>query len=342
MATTQDASIGSKIEATFGSAVAVDRFYEFTDEGFEFEPDRQVGAGLRVGGRVARAGRRVEVKRAGTGSLELEMTTKGLGTLLQAAMGSGASALVSGSTYQQTFTLGASNANLPSMTFQKGVPDASGTVQAFTFAGCTCSEFEISLDNAGMAMLSTSWLSRSLTVNGAGANSYQTPSYVSSPNLYHFGQAAMTLGGTVTMPTSTTLASGGTAVSNVRSFSLSVDNAITDDRYAIGGAGLMSQPTVGLREVTGQMTVEFTDTTITAAYLADTEMALTLTLTSSEALSTGNATLQIVIPAVRLNGAVPTVGDTDLVTYDVEFSVLDNLTAAQPLWVILRTADTAL
>lgn len=342
MATTQDASVGLKKESTFGTAIAVDRHYEFTSESFDFEKTVVQGSGLRVGGRVARSGRRVVAKQMGKGDLEVEWTTKGLGTLFEQALGTGASALVSGSTYQQLFTLGATNANLPSCTIQKGVPNAAGTVDAYTFAGATCNQIEITADNGSIVKIKTSWLSKSVTQGGTGANAYQTPSYVSSPSLYHFAQGAVTLGGTVTAPTSTALASGGTAVANVRSFSLTIDNKIAEDRFTFGNSGAMSQPTVGLREVKGKMTVEYTDTTIPAAHLADTELAATLTFTSTESLSSGTATAQIVLPAIRLEGAVPTVNDPNLVVYDVDFTVLDNLTATQPLWIVMRTSDTAL
>ena len=42
------------------------------------------------------------------------------------------------------------------------------------------------------------------------------------------------------------------------------------------------------------MTIEYTDRTLVDAYIADTPLALSLTFTSSETLSTGTAQLQIV------------------------------------------------
>lgn len=104
----------------------------------------------------------------------------------------------------------------------------------------------------------------------------------------------------------------------------------------------MAHPTYGLREVTGSMTIEYDSQTIGDAYLADTELAATLTFTSGEALSTGFAQFQIVTPAFKLDGELPKTNGTELVTQQVDFTVLDNLTAAQPLWLVLRTADSAL
>ena len=49
------------------------------------------------------------------------------------------------------------------------------------------------------------------------------------------------------------------------------------------------------------------------------------------------------IPALYVDkGAIPAPGDGTTIVTDVEFAVLDNLVAAQPLYLALRTADTAL
>ena len=53
MATPQDCSIGVIADSTYGTFQAPTRFYEFTDEGFDWKPNRVQGAGLRVAGRVA-------------------------------------------------------------------------------------------------------------------------------------------------------------------------------------------------------------------------------------------------------------------------------------------------
>lgn len=337
MAGTQDSSVGLKVESTFGTPVTVDRWVEFTDESFAYEKVTKQGAGIRVGSRVARSGRRVVTQTSGSGDLSVELCSKGLGTLLTACMGTGSSALVSGSTYQQLFTLSTAVAP-PSYTVQKGVISSDGTVNPHTFNGGVVESFEISAGNGEIATLKSSWVFRDMLT----ATAYATPSYASSPSLFHFAQGAVTLGGTVTAPTSTALASGGTSVATVRDFSLSVDNKLTTDRYNYGGSGKMATPTYGLREVTGKMTLEYDANTIRDAYIADTALAATMTFTSSESLSSGSATFQIVLPEIKLNGEVPKANGTDLVTVDVEFDVLDNLTASQPLWLVVRTADTAL
>jgi hypothetical protein len=334
MAALQDASVGTAVESTYGTPVTVTRWYEFTDESFDYEKTVKQGAGIRVGSKVARSGRRVVTETQAKGDLTVELGSKGLGTLLQTCFGTGVSTLVSGTTYQQNFTLGSTP---PSMTVQKGLVRADGTVDPYTYNGGVVDSFEIDCPQGDIAKLKASFVFRDMLT----ATAYAAPSYV-SPSLFHFAQGAITIDGTVTAPTTTALASGGTAVANVRDFSVKVDNKLTADRFNYGGAGKMAAPTLGLRGITGKMTIEYTDRTLVDAYIADTPLALSLTFTSSETLSTGTAQLQIVLPEIKLNGEVPKANGTDLITLSVDFDALDNLTAAQPIWLSLRTADTTL
>ncbi len=337
MAALQDASVGTAVESTYGTPVTVTRWYEFVDESFDYEKTVKQGQGIRVASKVGRSGRRVVTETQAKGDLTVEMTSKGLGTLLQTCFGAGTSTLVSGTTYQQAFTLGAGPA-APSMTVQKGLVQAGGTVDPYTYNGGCVDSFEIDCPQGDIAKLKASFVFRDVLT----ATAYAAPSYVATPSLFHFAQGAITVGGTVTAPTSTALATGGTAVANVRDFNVKVDNKLTAERFNYGGAGKRAQPTFGLRGITGKMTVEYTDQTLVNAYMADTPLALTLTFTSSETLSTGTAQLQIVLPEIKLNGELPKANGTDLITLGVDFDVLDNLTAAQPIWVLLRTADTTL
>jgi hypothetical protein len=337
MAALQDASVGTIPEVAYGTALTPTRFYEFVDESFDYSKTVKQGAGIRVGSKVARSARRVVTETQAKGDLTVELTSKGLGTLLQACFGAGASTLVSGTTYQQNFTLG-TGATPPSMTVQKGLVRADGTVDPYTYNGGVVDSFEIDCPQGDIAKVKSSWIFRDVVTS----TTYATPSYVTTPNLFHFAQGSITIGGTVTAPTTTALASGGTSVANVRDFSVKVDNKLTADRFNYSGAGKMLSPTYGLRDISGKLTAEYTDQALLNAYMADSPLALSLTFVSSEALSSGTATLQIILPEIKLNGELPQANGTELITQSVDFDVLDNLTATQPVWVVLRTADTAL
>jgi hypothetical protein len=332
--TFQDCSIGLLNESTYKTFVAPTRFLEFTDENLGWDKNVKQGAGLRVGGRVARSARRVVPTAAGKGDFTVEVPTKGMGLLWQAALGTGVSTLVSGSTYQQNFTLG----DTPnSLTIQKGIPQVGGTVDAYSFLGSMISGFELDCPNGDI-------VTAKFTVDAGDlstAQAYATPSYAASFGLFHFAQGVLNVNGTLTAPTTTTLGSVASPIAaSIRAFNVKVDHNLAVDRYNYGGAGRKSKPSVGLRDITGRITIEYDQTTLRDAFLNDTDVQLVLTFTGA-ALSTGNETLQIILPCVRLEGDLPQ-ASPDLITVDCDFRVLDNLTAAQPIWIIHRTADTAL
>lgn len=333
MTTFQDCSVGVAKESTYGTAVTVARFVEFTEETFDYSKNVVQGEGLRVGSRVARSGRRVVTTSEAGGDLTFECLSKGQGLLWEAMMGSGASALVSGATYQQVFTL---SDTPPSLTLQKGLPRVDGTVDAYTFTGVQCDSFEVSFGNGEIATVTSTWNARDVTT----ATAYAAPSYASSANLFHFANGAIT-SGTFTAPTTTVAASSVTALANVRSGTIQVNHNPANDRYNFGASGKKAKPTVGLREITGTLEVEYDSTTFRDAVLNETPMSLVVTFTAG-ALSAGLETLQIAVPELKLDGKLPTSNNGQLITVGLEFTVLDNLTAAQPLWIVARTADSAL
>lgn len=333
MTTFQDCSVGVAKESTYGTAVTVARFVEFTEETFDYSKNVVQGAGLRVGSRVARSGRRVVTTSEAGGDLTFECLSKGQGLLWEAMMGAGTSTLVSGATYQQVFTL----ADVPpSLTIQKGIPRVDGTVDPYTFTGSQCDSFEFSFGNAEIATVTSTWNCKDVTT----ATAYAAPSYASSANLYHFANGSITTG-TVTAPTATALASSVTSVANVRSGTISVNHNPANDRYNFGASGKKAKPTVGLREITGTLEVEYDSATFRDAVLNETPMSLVVTFTAGS-LGVGLETLQIAVPELKLDGKLPTSNGGELITVGLEFTVLDNLTAAQPLWIVTRTADTAL
>lgn len=338
MAAISDSSWGFANEnVSWGTSATPTRWYEFIDHSFDIEKNVVQGAGLRVGSRVARSGRRVVTTAQAGGDMTTEVTTKGFGLLFESCLGVSASTLVSGTTYQQNFTL-ATGTTLPSRTVQTGVVQADGTVLPVTYLGCSVNTWELDLNNAGIVTLKTNWDGKDWTT----ATAYTAPSYTASPNLYHFAQASATIGGTVTAPTTTALASGGTAAVNVRSFKLMGDNGLQDGRFNLGGAGRKVRQIPGIVKLTGEIEVEVTDAVVRDAYLNDTATPITITLTTTETLSTGFAQLQVTLPEVKFNGEMPKPNADNLITLKASFDVLDNLTATQPIWISLRTADSAI
>lgn len=327
MTTPQDCSVGLGVESVYGTAVARTRWFEFLDESFNFVKNVKQGVGLRVGSRVARSGRRVVASAEGSGDLTIEAVTKGLGLLWQLGLGSGTSTLVSAGLYQQVFTLGDV---MPSATIQKGIPRADGTVDAYTFTGCMVESLTIDCPNADNVKVKTSWNAKDMTT----ATAYTAPSYATGPSVFTFAHGAV-YSGALTAPTATALASATTPVASIRSGSITIKHNLKTDRYNCGGGGRKEKPFVGIREISGSLVAEYADTAFRDAIVNDTSMTLVKTFTS------GTDVLQIVIPDVRFDGDTVK-ASTDLAMQDIKWTGLDGLTAAQPIWIVCRTADTAL
>lgn len=335
MASMQDCSVGFGVESTYKTGVTPTRWLEFVDENFDWNKNVKQGQGLRVGTRVARSGRRVVPSADGGGDVTVEAFSKSLGLLYQACMGNVTSTLVAGTTYQQVFTLGDT---LPSWTIQKGIVEAGGTVDPITFPGCMVESFEINFTNQDICTIKAAFDIGDVTT----ATAYAAPSFVAanSGNLFHFANASLSLGGTLTPPTATALGSvASAAVANVRGGSLSVNNNLRDDRFNMAGTGRKSAPLVGLREITGKLDIEYTNTTFRDALLNETPLDLLLTYTGG-ALSTGVETLQIIVPEIKFDSpGLPTANGPDLITTSMSFTGLDNLVSTAPLWIVARTSD---
>lgn len=340
MTTQQDASIGFKKESTFNTLVTVDSFVEFTAEDLDWMPTfSDPVASHRVGRRVAASDRKVLVKQEVGGSFTTELYAKGNGKLFEAALGTATSTQASGAAYQQLFTPIADD-YLPSYTIQKGVSPLAATTEEQTFGGMVCSGFDLSAPNGGTPTIKWNWVGKSLSLGEA----YATSSYIASNSTLTFVNGSVTIGGTVTVPTTTALSSGGTATANVRSVDLTYDNGLDSEGFNFGASGLRSRkPALGLRKITGTATIEYTDNTIRDAYYAQTELALTLKFALTTAITGAYyPTIEIVCPVVRFDGEMPKASNGEPVTLTVPFEVLDGRSAAHPFYVAIVTAETAI
>jgi hypothetical protein len=230
---------------------------------------------------------------------------------------------------------------MPSYTLQKGIPIlGGGGPSAHTFSGAVCGSGEITSANGEPVTLRTSWNSKNVDT----ATAYATPSYVvTGQELFTFWQGALTVGGVVTPPTATALASGGTAVANVLDFSLSIDNKIDASGFTYGSGGKQGRrPALGYTEITGKFTAEFDSVTFRDAYMNNTALALTLTFTTGTLLqATVFNTFQIVLPNIKLDGDIPTAVTESPVKLDVGFTVTDGGAAGvAPVYLVLRNTDT--
>lgn len=316
MAIPQEVSIGVVAEVTYKTGVVVTTFYEPTDENLDFSLNTVQGAGLRVGKIGDFSDRRVVTTKQGSGDFTIECLSKSMGKLLQAALGTGVGTVIIAPAYMQNFTPGNSAASL---TVQKATIEAGGTVDPVTFLGCMVSDWELAIPNAGLSTFKTS-----LDIGDiATATAYAAPSYPATASLFHWANATFSTG-TYTAGTATTLATCATPMTNVRSLNVTGKNNLTNDRFNGGGA-TKSKPIVGKREYGGTIVLEYDSTTFRDAYLAQTQTSLIGKITGA-AVGASVETLQVNLPAVKLDKGIAQANGDGLVTVSHDFTVLDDRT----------------
>lgn len=342
MTTQLDCSIGIKEESVYGTPVTVDQFLEFTDESLDSTNEYLQGEGMRVGSRLARSDRRSLGKVSAGGSITVEAPTKGLGILLEAALGSVTNTETADTgVYQQVHTPATTDL-LNSYTIQKGIPPiGGGATHPITFPGSMCDKLEIDCPNSGIVKVTADFLSREALTT----ESYASPSYPADLGLFTFVQGAIYLGNVVTKPTTTAPASPtGDPVATVRSAKVNWENGLDTEGFNMGGAGKRSRKHVtGKSALSGTLDAEYSDTVLRDAYLNQTELTFLLTLTHTATIgATSHPILQVYIPAIKLEGELPKAANGSPINQSVNFTGLDGLVSATSvLYVVYVTTDTA-
>ena len=334
MTTQQDCSLGFGKESVYGTGVTPARFLEYTgDPKFAFAPTRVQGGATRAGSRVDRSTRRATTAVEASGSFECEILSKGLGLLWEAILGGATSTLVSGSTYQQVFTLADT---INTYTYQQGIVRDATTMAADTYRGCAVDKATFTFEQAAIPRLAVELDAREVDTSVA----YTAPSYAAGASFLTWKDAAITTGA-VTAPTTTALGSAPTALTAVRGGSIEIARNLKKS-LPIGTGGRKRKVYAGKPTITGKIDVEYTDAFYRDAFNNDTDLSLVLTFTNAVALSTGFETLQIIVPNLRFEGEWPAPNGDEIPVIPMTFTGLDAGVAAQPIWVVARTSDTAL
>lgn len=338
MPTQLDVSLGLKKETVFGTAVTVDHHMEINSESLKFEPEYKTSQGLRVGSIGDRSARRALVGGQSSGDFEVDALSSGMGRLFDAAVGPGVSTVVAGSVYQQLFTPDPDD--FPTTyTLQKALPWLGGARQSQTYRGMMCTGFELTAKAGDLLKLKTSWVGKDMIRDVAVA----APSYPTAAEVLSFAGASVKLGGTVTPPTTTALATGGTALANIRDFSVKLENNLDGNGKNMGGGGLLTRPkALGRRVLSGKFTAEYDSDDLLDAYLDNEPLALVLNFAGAAEIAAGVVpVLQITVPDIRLDGEVPAANGGDVITQSIDFSGYDP-DSAQMIYVALVTLDTAI
>lgn len=314
-----DAQLGFKAETVWGTAVTVDKFVEFNSESLTNEPTFLEPTGLRPGVKHKRASRVRISRRTITGDVQLEVATRGMGTLWKHALASGAGStpvqIASTTAYKQIHTPGGFVGF--GLTMQVGRPQPDGVVKPFTYAGCKVSSWEFSLTDSEVPTLT-------LNVDGrseATATALATASYSSTATVFDFSQATLTLGGTAATASGLTEVTSGVNVTTiVTEFNCSGETPMANERFGLGNAGLKAEQLENdTPTITGTLTAEFNKAEFYDVFTANTTLPLVLTLAGDDAGGGNLDTLQFLFPAVKIKAAAPTVEGPDVVAMNIDF-----------------------
>ncbi len=233
-----ETQLGVKAESTWGTAVVVDRFYEFNSETITLETGRVESNALRASQRVQRNDRFTPYILGAAGSIELDVLSKGFGFWLEQCLGTIATGSLTDSTYTHTGTVGTLLAQ--GFTLQVNRPfHPAGTNQAFTYEGGKVAKWSFKSDVEGNLVFSADLVFET----GITATALATASYPT-------GMENLTwAGGAVTI--------AATAVP-VTSFSVEVDNGLDTGRHKIRSNTLRQEPVEAKnREITFSLTADF-------------------------------------------------------------------------------------
>ncbi len=306
------AQFGFKAETTYGTAVVVDRFQPFMDESVETTIEFLENAGIIAGAHVLRSTQWTQGVQRHAGDVGLELTTRNCGVLLQHMLGTLTTTSLAGTS---THTVIPGDLTGKGLTIQIGRTSNLGVVQPFTYAGTKVASWEIALAANENATLGLSLVAQTQTT----VTSLVTASYTSESNPFSF------VGGSFALAGSTLC---------IRSATVAGDNKLDADRVCVSHNYIEEPIQSDLRDLTGEMELEFPDLVHYNRFIAGTEGYMSL------ALANGTKSLTLA-GNVRTDKAAPQVSGRGIIMQNFSFKcVATNTSDGSALTATYVTADT--
>ncbi|MER7967672.1 phage tail tube protein [Streptomyces sp. NPDC096080] len=287
------AQLGLAPESAYGTFVAPTKFVEFTKESLALKKTTAQSAGIAAGRLLALSSRRVLTRREAQGSIELEVTNKGMGLLLQCLMGTSVTPVqqATSTAYLQTHTLATVAGK--TLTIQKGVPLTTGVVTKKNFLGCKVTSGEFSCEVGGM-------LTGSFEIDGRDVEETSALATASYPAMspFHFMQMAVKTG---TFGTET-------ALDGIRKMSCKIERPQDAERFYAGQAGLKKEPIENDQvKISGTIETDYVATTLDDLHTTDGATSLVWEFVGPNIASTYFETFRVTLPAIRLDEGPPVV-----------------------------------
>jgi hypothetical protein len=316
---------GAKKETVYGTAVTVDRFFEFSSEKIKLETGRAVSEGLRSGQRVERTDRFVPFVLGAAGPWSHEPASKGFGFWLEHMLGSVATTGPTDSAYTHTGTIG--DLWGKSFTAQGNRPlgPAGTTDQAFTWSGGKVVSWTLSCEKERLLTFEADFI----FADQSTATALASASYPASTEVMSWARADCTI--------------AGTAVP-VTKWSVKVDNHLKTDRHFLQGSTRRAQSAEeAMREITVECEADWDSLTQYNRFKAETAAGTlaSIVVTAKSPTLIGATTypgITITMPNVRFDDVDATVDGPGLMMQAISGKALSD-GSAQPISVAYTTLD---
>jgi len=304
------AQLGIAAEGTYGTYTAPTTFLRPVKAGLKKVKNTDQGQGITAGQLLAAGARRAVTTIGATGSVDLELTTKKMGLLVQALMGTSVTpTLLETGVYQQLHTLADQTGK--SLSLQLGLPDAGGVVRPYTYLGCKVTSAQFDIEPGKIVTCSFEFDGQDVSE----AQSLAAASFSVIEKPFIGTQGALKVGSTY---------GSEAAVANVTKASIKIDRKLATDRYYLGGAGKKAEPLANdYVAITGTISADFTDKTVWAdRFASDAEFSLDIPLVGALIGATKSETFEFKIPGCRLDGDTPGLDGPDMISGDFTFQAL--------------------
>ncbi|WP_405431106.1 phage tail tube protein [Streptomyces anulatus] len=302
------AQIGIAAESVYGTFVAPAKFIEPTKESLQLKKTTAQSAGIAAGRLVPLSSRRVVTQRQASGSLEMEVTNKAMGVLLQTLMGTTVTPAQQAATaaYLQTHILADTAGK--SLTIQKGVPLTTGTVTDKTFLGCKIISAEFSCEVGGMLVVT-------FEIDAKDCDETQTLAVATYPTMAPFNFVQMSV--------KTGTYNSETALGGVRKMSVKIERPMAVERFYAGASGLKDEPISNDQvKITGSIETDYVATTLDDLHTSDAATSLVWDFTGPLIAATHYERFTIKVPAIRIDDAPPVIDGFDVIKPTYSFTGL--------------------
>jgi len=297
------------LESSWGTAVAPTRAFEAKADTFQREIEYIESVGFRKDMQTIRSDRHDTVSLGASGSIEVDILNKGMGLILQHALGGSTAPAQQGGTaaYKSIFE---TNDTGPtgSYTVQVGKTDTAGSTQSFTYEGSVVTGWSVAADLGAPVRMTFNYDSE----NEQNSTALATPSYPASADPFVYTDCKILV--------------DSSEVGTYTSFSLDADLGMKTDRRFLKGSAAKGQPQrSSVPSYTGNISGEFASMGDYEKFRDGTLFQLEFKAVMGTAIAGSYyPTFHITMPKVKFTGSTPVASISELSTIDLPFLVLDD------------------